>query len=673
MSAPDAQENRFARLLWLAGVLTFCLVAVFFFYVRAENSIQSKESQWSQSLKLAQELRDSSDNLTRMVRSFAVTGSPHYAQAFQDILDIREGKIPPPHERAHIYWELGESDAKARALPLLERMKSSGITDKEISILTQAKNASDALTDTEFRAIHALQKEPHVDASSRMQIIRTLYDEDYAQAKRNIMESIAAFTETLHARSHREIRAAEAHMERLRTLFIFLGAALLLLLFIIYRELQKLLGGSMDELRRHIQNLGLEQGFSQAGLTPMPQRGILGWLLEQQIHLENLRQEKEAARRALAASEIQFQTTFEQAPLGIAIIDSMTGEFLVINPMFAEIAGWPKENLCGMKWMTITHPEDVEKDLSQMRRLIADEIPGFQMEKRYVQADGTIVWIHMTIAPLRNLAGPRRHLCMIQNITQRKEQEFALQQAKEAADAASAAKSEFLACMSHEIRTPMNGILGSAELLLDTPLDAEQKVCADIIYTSADHLLNLLNDILDFSKIEANKLELSPANVPVRPLLQSVKAVLQPTAKKKNLLLTTSIDASVPESIFTDPVRLRQILQNLGSNAVKFTPEGRVEIALTLEPETRWLRFSIRDTGIGIAEDKIETLFQKFSQLDASITRRYGGTGLGLAISKQLVELLGGKIGVQSAPGQGSTFWFTLPPESPIYSEPRFL
>ncbi len=308
------------------------------------------------------------------------------------------------------------------------------------------------------------------------------------------------------------------------------------------------------------------------------------------------------------------------------------------------------------------HPDDLERVRASLSES-AETLRQWKCEFRVILADGIVKWRNGNSIPQREPDGGVLWHGFITDITEQKQYEATLSRAKELAETANRAKSEFLANMSHEIRTPMNGVIGMTGLLLDSELNSEQRQYAEIVRSSAESLLAIINEILDFSKIEAGKLELEMLDFDLRTTVEDTAEMLAVKAQEKGLELNCLIDLRAPSPLRGDPGRLRQILINLTGNAVKFTHRGNVTVRVGVEADDgqkATLLFQVSDTGVGIPPDRIGALFAPFVQADGSTTRRYGGTGLGLAISRQLVELMGGRIGVDSIEGQGSTFWFTI-------------
>jgi PAS domain S-box-containing protein len=326
---------------------------------------------------------------------------------------------------------------------------------------------------------------------------------------------------------------------------------------------------------------------------------------------------------------------------------------------------YPKEAVGpGIAWrFERLHPEDREQVEQSLQAAIAGGGETWSAEYRFLCGDGKYAYVLDRGYVMRDDSGrAARMIGAMMDITARKQVERDTQQAKEAAEAANRAKSEFVANMSHEIRTPMNGVLGMTDLLLDTELNSEQRDYACMVRSSAESLLALVNDILDFSKIEAGKFELETIDFKLRGSIEPTLKTLALRAHPKGLELNCRIEPDVPDNLLGDPGRLRQILLNLLGNSLKFTEKGEINLRVRRESgddTATCLHFSVQDTGIGIPVEKQARIFEAFTQADGSTTRRFGGTGLGLTISRRLVEMMGGRIWVESVPGQGSTFHFT--------------
>lgn len=370
--------------------------------------------------------------------------------------------------------------------------------------------------------------------------------------------------------------------------------------------------------------------------------------------------QRRRAEQALAASEARFRALAENSPVGVFETDAQGG-LTYVNERWCRLSGMAPRAAAGAGWTGALHPEDRGRVLDLWRVAIPDG-RSINAEFRFVHADGTETCV-VANALAKHGAPGDGYIGTITDITESRRQAAALEKARSEAEAAARAKSLFLANISHEIRTPLNAVIGMTSLLLDTPMSDEQRDFAQTIRAGGETLLAVINDILDYSKADVGKIEIEREVFDLRRCIEESLDLVTPRAIEKRLNLAYVVEDGTPASLIGDAARLRQVLVNLLSNAVKFTHQGEVLVSVDAVPAVNdlWcVHFAVKDTGIGIAREHLPRLFQSFSQVDASTTRRYGGTGLGLAISKRLAELMGGQVWVDSEPGRGSVFHVTI-------------
>ncbi len=385
---------------------------------------------------------------------------------------------------------------------------------------------------------------------------------------------------------------------------------------------------------------------------------------------------KRTSETQITAERDRYRSLVQAAPDMIFSLAVEDGSITSLNPAFERLTGWSCDAWINKPFTSLSHPEDVPRAIANIHQVILGEsIPPFEL--RILTRSGENRSAEFIVTPHRDERRTVRFILGIaRDITDRKRAEQDMRAAKEAAETASQAKSEFLANMSHEIRTPMNGFIGMTGLLLETELGEQQRDFVETIRSSGETLLTLINDILDFSKIESGKLDLENHPFALRSCIEGSLDLVAAAAAEKGLELSATFDAQCPESIVGDVTRVRQILVNLLNNSVKFTAKGKVSVNVEARPRASGmlqLHISVRDTGVGIQANRIDHIFESFSQADASTTRKFGGTGLGLSITKHLVELMDGRIWVESEVNVGSTFHITIQTRLPLGDEAMVL
>ena len=663
--------------LVLAGSLAVLLSLTLLAYHLADRSnaeLDAANQNRYRSFLLATELRQSSDDLTRLARTFVETGEAQFEQQYWAVVAIRDGKLARPRHYERIYWDFisaGQQapDPDGAAVPLEQLMREAGFSAAEMAKLADAKDKSDRLVRTELIAMNAA-KGKFDDGRGGFSVLRLpdpqlardlLHNRAYHLQKAEVLRPIDEFLSLLDQRTAAAVALAHGRATRLNQLVYLLSSAtmalLALMLLGVYRAIREPLAQAIEIARR------IAAG-DMSGQIAVGAAGETGQLLAALAGMKEALLQHMAANRLQLDRMVDMTQAIPVAVFQLRVLEDNEVRFKFIGAPVRELIGVDADELMRDASACWRH---VEPQLAAELRATLDwqrlGAQGGVIDTVVpIQWDGQQRWVRWQ-ARAHTAPGKRGFWSgFFEDVSAARETEQVLRQAMEAAEAASQVKSNFLANMSHEIRTPMNAILGMSHLALQSELSPRQRDYVVKIQRAGQHLLGIINDILDYSKIEAGQMSVEHIDFNLDSVLDNVVGLVTEQAQKRGLRLFLDVAPDLPHELCGDPLRLGQILINFASNAVKFTHEGSVTLSVALverDGERALLRFAVRDTGIGLSAEQQGQLFQSFSQADTSISRKYGGTGLGLAISRKLAALMGGEVGVDSVPGQGSTFWFT--------------
>jgi len=673
------------RLFWIFFALMMALsifigIIASLTYLNQQDLNKSQETRY-QSYLLADELRQSSDDLTRFARTYVITQDSKYERMYREILAIRNGEKPRPINYERIYWDFFVPHMKkprpdGRSVPLETLMLELGFKPEEFSKIQKAKEKSDNLVKIEEIAMNAV-KGLYQDDSGQFTKTgqpdtalarKLMHNASYHYVKSNIMKPIDDFYVLLDERTKNLLQHRSTAGYRYLYVIIFSIVALSIIIFSGYfiirvrvRQMQSLIDTMVETQESN--NLRLRASIRTSDEIGQAGRAFNSLMDTVQQSVDKVNQTAEELR----ASEEKSRLLLHSVGEGIFGVD-LDGKVAFINPAANRMLGYGPEELIGHDVHEKIHHSHTDgsaysKTECPMYLTHVDGTDHHIADEVLWRKDGSSFPVEYTSMPIKKEGQVVGAVVTFMDITERKLMEHEILNAMEKAEEATRAKSDFLANMSHEIRTPMNAVIGMSHLALKTELSLKQQDYLNKIQSSANSLLGIINDILDFSKIEAGKLDMESVEFNLDEVLDNLANLVTVKAQEKdNLEILFAINQDVPRFLVGDPLRLGQVLINLANNAVKFTDSGEIVVSTVMSEHDETgltLTFSVRDTGIGLTKDQIGKLFQSFSQADTSTTRKFGGTGLGLTISKRLVNMMGGEIWVDSEPGQGTTFSFT--------------
>ncbi|PLY09745.1 MAG: hybrid sensor histidine kinase/response regulator [Arcobacter sp.] len=641
---------------------SIALMSVVFILSEYQNAIKQLENAYMmqhRSLILADELRQSSDDLTRMARTHVITGDEMFKEQFHTVLDIRNGNKPRPKNYNRIYWDfytLKESKPilDGEKIPLRTLMKEAGFPEEELALLYKSQQESDDLTNLEAKAMNAIKgifqdKDGNFTVYARPNFTlarEIMHGDQYHKAKIAIMKPLNEFYKAFETRTQKRVNDAHAIVKKMES-YLSISVLFLIILFvfsfifvILYRIIHPLeaLNKGMLRLAKNDMDIVLPQKVFMDEVSEM-----IGAV---EVFKDNAVQ--------LISSQQQNKRLLDLAGEGIFGLDGK-GRFIFVNPTASKLLGYASDELIG-KYINKTIGKNILKKGSQQRErlmLISKE------EQSFCNKNGFDFPIDYISTPIyNNKTTLEGSVVVFSDITKRKQHENELKKATLEAQKANRSKSMFLTNMSHELRTPLNAILGFATLLKKSSTISDiEKENLKTIHRSGQHLLSIINEILEFAKIEAGKVIINHVDTNLYNLFEDIESMFTARCTSRDLEFSLYIDDNVPKYIKCDEKRLRQILINILGNALKFTNEGSIKVKVTFKDSKLYIE--VIDTGIGMNKEAQEIVFKPFEQYD-EIKHKHKGTGLGLAITKELIEKMDGDITLKSKVGVGTKFLFWI-------------